>query len=75
MPIFSKKRRPARTKTNCPTSIRLTEEMAQAFYRREHDTVKSLMRKGARFTPEMLHIARLLGDAHLIRLCYQNGIR
>jgi|GEM_PF-1442406 len=53
----------------------LTEEMTQAFYRREHDTIDSLAAKGARFTQEMLQVSVAFRDHHLAEKCMQHGVR
>jgi hypothetical protein len=52
----------------------LTEDMAQAFYRREHDTINFLSAQGAKFTPEMLHAAVGFRDHHLTDKCLQAGV-
>lgn len=53
----------------------LTEDMAQAFYRREYDTITLLSGKGAKFTPEMLHASVGFRDHHLTDMCLQAGVR
>ncbi len=53
----------------------LTEDMTQAFYRREHDTIESLASKGARFTAEMLQISVAFRDHHLAEKCMQAGVK
>jgi len=53
----------------------LTEDMTQAFYRREHDTIDSLAAKGAKFTPEMLQVSVAFRDHHLAERCLQAGVR
>jgi len=52
----------------------LTEAMLQAFWRREHDTVESLARRGARFTGEMLEVSVHYQDAHLAQHCLDGGV-
>lgn len=53
---------------------RLTEEMLQAFYRREHQSVLALAGRGARFTTEMLQIAVGFRDPNLATACLEAGI-
>lgn len=52
----------------------LTEQMTQAFYRREHDTIEYLAKQGAQFTPEMLSVAVGMRDHHLTGKCLGAGI-
>jgi hypothetical protein len=52
----------------------LTQDMTQAFYRREPDTINMLSAKGAKFTPEMLHTAVGFRDHHLTDKCLQAGV-
>lgn len=56
-------------------TAQLTEEMTQAFYRREHDTIDLLAAQGATFTNEMLHAAVGLRDHHLSAKCLHAGIK
>lgn len=53
---------------------RLTQDMLQAFYRREHATVAHLAAQGAFFTPEMLQVAVGFRDQHLARECLEGGV-
>ena len=53
----------------------LTEDMTQAFYRREHETIDSLAAKGAKFTAEMLQISVAFRDHHLADKCLQAGVK
>lgn len=53
----------------------LTEDMTQAFYRREHETIDSLAAKGAKFTGEMLQISVAFRDHHLAEKCLQAGVK
>lgn len=53
----------------------LTEDMAQAFYRREHDTIEMLAARGAKFTPEMLHASVGFRDHHLTDKCLHAGVK
>ena len=53
---------------------RLTMEMVQAFYRREHDTVTSLASRGGCFTTEMLQVAVGFRDPNLTLACLDNGV-
>lgn len=55
-------------------TTQLTEEMAQAFYRREHDTIDLLAAQGAAFTPEMLHVSVSMRDHHLADKCLKAGV-
>ena len=55
-------------------SQRLTVEMLQAFYRREHETVTSLSDRGARFTTEMLQVAVGFRDPNLTGICLDGGV-
>jgi len=52
----------------------LTQDMTQAFYRREYDTINLLSAKGAKFTPEMLHAAVGFRDHHLTDKCLQADV-
>ena len=52
----------------------LTQDMTQAFYRREHDTIESLAAKGAKFTEEMLPTAVAFRDHHLTDKCLTAGV-
>ena len=52
----------------------LTEDMLQAFYRREHDTVMTLAAHGAHFTPEMLQVAVGFRDPNLASACLEGGV-
>lgn len=52
----------------------LTQDMTQAFYRREHDTINHLSAKGAKFTGEMLHAAVGFRDHILTDKCLQAGV-
>lgn len=54
---------------------RLTDEMTQAFYRREYDTVDLLARQGAVFTDEMLHVAMKMKDPQLVLRCLHGGVK
>jgi hypothetical protein len=53
---------------------RLTMDMLQAFYRREHETVISLSDRGARFTTEMLQVAVGFRDPNLTNICLEGGV-
>lgn len=53
----------------------LKNQMTQAFYRREHDTIALLEAQGAVFTQEMLHIAVGFRDASLTRLCLGHNVK
>ena len=55
-------------------SQRLTVEMLQAFYRREHETVTDLADRGARFTTEMLQVAIGFRDPNLTMACLDGGV-
>ncbi|HCS24268.1 MAG TPA: hypothetical protein PLW48_02600 [Alphaproteobacteria bacterium] len=55
-------------------TAQLTEEMAQAFYRREPETIDHLAAQGAKFTPEMLHAAVGFRDHHLTDKCLRAGV-
>jgi hypothetical protein len=52
----------------------LTEDMTQAFYRREHETIDLLAAKGASFTEEMLQISVAFRDHHLADKCMTAGV-
>jgi len=52
----------------------LAEDMLQAFYRREHDTVKMLAAQGAKFNPEMLQVAVGFRDHNLAKACLDGGM-
>lgn len=52
----------------------LTQDMLQAFYRREHATITHLASEGAHFTPEMLQVAVGFRDRHLTRECLDGGV-
>lgn len=56
-------------------TAQLTEEMAQAFYRREHDTIDLLAAQGAKFTAEMLYAAVGFRDHHLTEKCLNAGVK
>jgi len=51
-----------------------TQDMLQAFYRREHDTVTLLAGQGAQFNAEMLQVAVQFRDHHLAKLCLDADI-
>lgn len=55
-------------------TAQVTEEMLQAFYRREHDTVALLARQGAQFNAEMLQVAVQFRDHHLAKLCLEGDV-
>ncbi|MDE1151831.1 MAG: hypothetical protein PW788_04760 [Micavibrio sp.] len=52
----------------------LAEDMLQAFYRREHDTVTMLAAQGAKFNPEMLQVAVGFRDHNLAKACLDGGM-
>lgn len=52
----------------------LTQDMTQAFYRREHETIENLAAKGAKFTEEMLQTAVAFRDHHLADKCLMAGV-
>ena len=56
-------------------TAQLTEDMAQAFYRREHDTIEMLAAQGAKFTNEMLYAAVGFRDHHLTEKCLTAGVK
>lgn len=56
-------------------TAQLTEDMAQAFYRREHDTIDMLAAQGAKFTNEMLYAAVGFRDHHLTEKCLTAGVK
>jgi hypothetical protein len=53
---------------------RLTYQMTQAFWRREHGTIDMLAQKGAGFTPEMLLTAVGYRDLPLTEKCLNAGV-
>lgn len=55
-------------------TAQLTEEMAQAFYRREPETIDHLAAQGAKFTREMLHASVGFRDHHLADKCLKAGV-
>ena len=54
---------------------RLTTELRDAFYRREHPTIDLLAAKGATFTPEMLEVAARMRDHHLVDMCIKKKLK
>ncbi|HYD17493.1 MAG TPA: hypothetical protein VEF76_03315 [Patescibacteria group bacterium] len=55
-------------------ALNLTQDMLQAFYRREFNTVSHLASQGARFTPEMLQVAVGFRDQNLARICLDHHV-
>jgi hypothetical protein len=53
---------------------RLTQDMLQAVYRREHATVDHLAAKGAKFSGEMLQAALGFQDTALTLKCLEAGV-
>lgn len=53
---------------------RLSADMLQAFYRREHATVEHLAKQGAKFNAEMLHAAVGFQDRALVDKCLEAGV-
>ena len=51
-----------------------TEDMLQAFYRREHETVMMLAKQGAVFNAEMLQVAVGFRDHNLATACIEHGV-